>query len=62
MKPKWAVVAICTAKNNGKIEEFKRIIATFICPTYAEDFINKCLPKENRNRFSIVNIDSEELL
>lgn len=49
----WAVIAKCTAKNNGKYEDFERVIAQFDDPFHAEDFINKCLPAENRDRFYI---------
>lgn len=54
---KWAVVAECECKNNGKIEKFENVIATFIYPHHAEDFIEKCLPKENRDKFKVVHID-----
>lgn len=50
----WAVVATCTAKNNGVNEEFQKIIATFEYPFLANDYIEKCLPIENRNNFEIV--------
>lgn len=52
----WAVVATCTAKNDGKMETFKKIIATFNYPFHAHDFIEKCLPEENRDRFEVINI------
>lgn len=51
---KWAAYAECEAKNNGKIEKFDRLIAAFIYPHQAEDFIKNCLPKENTNHFKIV--------
>lgn len=50
---KWLVVAECEAKNNGKYEKFERIIAAFVYPYQAEDFINNCLPKENQSKFSV---------
>ena len=49
----WAVVATCTAKNNGIYEDFKRIIATFNYPDAAQDFIDKCLPAENKDKFEV---------
>lgn len=49
----WAVMAKCEAKNNGVIEYFERKIAEFDYPIHAEDFIEKCLPKENKDKFYI---------
>ena len=49
----WAVVATCTAKNNGKYEDFERIIATFNYPDAAQHFIDKCLPQESKERFEV---------
>lgn len=49
----YSVIAICTAKNDGKDKNFERVIAQFDDPFHAEDFIEKCLPKENRDRFYI---------
>lgn len=56
---KWAVIAECEAKNNGKPEEFDRVIAAFDYPIHAEDFIGKCLPKENRSKFRIERIEAQ---
>ena len=53
----WAVVATCEAKNNGVNEKFKKIIATFIYPFKAQDFIDKCLPAERKDKFEVVSID-----
>ena len=50
----WIVIAHCEAKNDGKIKHFTREIATFISPIHAEDFIEKCLPAENRDKFEII--------
>jgi hypothetical protein len=52
----WAVVATCTAKNNGVNENFQKIIATFDYPYLAQDFINKCLPEETKEKFQVVSI------
>ncbi len=54
---KWAVIATCTAKNGGKYEEFERVTALFTTLINAEDFINKCLPKENRASFRVERIE-----
>lgn len=50
---KWQVIAECEAKNNGKWEKFDMVIAIFAYPHEAEDFIEKCLPKERRDKFRI---------
>ncbi len=50
---KWAVIATCTAKNNGIEENFDCVIALFLYPLDAEDFIAKCIPPENRSRFRV---------
>lgn len=52
----WAVVATRIAKNNGKIESHERIIAIFDYAHLAQDYIDKCLPPENRDRFKIERI------
>lgn len=49
----WAVVMTCRKKDNGIYKEFKRIIATFDDPYCAQDFINKCLPAQNRDYFEV---------
>lgn len=36
------------------------IAATFSHPANAEDFINKCLPKETKDRFFIIDIGELE--
>ncbi len=53
---RWAVYAECTAKNNGKNENFNRLLAVFTTPIQAEDFIKKCLPAENISRFKMVEL------
>ncbi len=50
----WVVIAHCEAVNNGKTEYFTREIATFANPIHAEDFIEKCLPADRRDKFEIV--------
>lgn len=52
----WAVLQECEAKNDGKIEKYKEVIALFNYPFHAEDYIKNCLPKENRDKFSIERI------
>lgn len=50
----WIVIAHCEAKNNGKIERFTREIAAFCIPWQAQDFIEKCLPVESRDKFEVI--------
>ena len=47
----WAVVARCSAKNNGIDTTFFRVIGVFNYPYQADEFIEKCLPVENRACF-----------
>lgn len=54
-KCKWAVIATCKA---SKFEpEFERIVAIFERPILAEEFIEKCLPAETKDRFTIKHIE-----
>lgn len=55
---KWAVVAKCTAKNDGRIEEYEQISALFPYPDLAQDYIDKVLPAENRDRFRVAHLDN----
>lgn len=51
---KWAVIETCQA---SKFEpEFKHTIAVFERPMNAENFINRCIPAENRDKFEIKHI------
>lgn len=52
----WTVVAKCSAKNNGKIEEWEQISALFPTPDLAQDYIDKCLPAENKSRFRVEHL------
>lgn len=54
----WGVTMKCTVVDDGVEREYKQLIATFTYPLNAQDFIEKCLPEENRDRFEIVNLDS----
>lgn len=55
-KCEWAVVAECIAKNNGVEENFNRVVALFLYPATAHDFIEKCLPAETQDRFSVKHL------
>lgn len=52
----WAVVAKCSTKNNGKNEEWEQISALFPTPDLAQDYIDKVLPAENKNRFRVEHL------
>lgn len=56
----WIVIAHCEAKNNGKIEHFTREIAAFRDPWQAQDFIEKCLPAERRDKFEVIRKESRQ--
>ena len=57
---KWAV-AYKIDKNTQDDRKTKiRVTALFDTPVNAEDFINKCLPKETKERFFIIDIDELE--
>ena len=49
----WSVIEHCEAKNNGKIEHFEREVARFGFLIHAEEFIEKCLPAYNKDKFEI---------
>lgn len=55
-KLQWAVVAKCSAKNDGVVEEWEQISALFPYPNLAQDYIDKVLPAENRDRFRIEHL------
>lgn len=52
----WAVTVTRKAKNNGVYKEWKEIIATFLDPFTAQDYIDKCLPAENKDKFEVISI------
>lgn len=53
MELHWAVIAKTTSKNNGIEETVEHIEALFTYPDLAQDFIDKCLPEANRDKFYI---------
>ncbi len=55
----WAVKCKCIAKNNGVMEEFTSITAIFLYPFQAEEFIQKIIPDETRDRFYVEYIERE---
>ena len=57
---KWAV-AYKIDKNTQDDRKTKiTVVSIFNNPINAEDFIEKCLPEETKERFFIINIDELE--
>ncbi|MBO5609125.1 MAG: hypothetical protein J5929_01955 [Eubacterium sp.] len=54
----WAVVAECEAKNNGKVQKYEQAVALFDYPFLAQDYIDKCLPASNKDRFRVVPVET----
>lgn len=54
---KWAVVFKIDGKNYDDGKERTSITAFFRTRENAQDFINKCLPDETRDRFFIIYSD-----
>ena len=56
---KWAVVYYIDGSNYDDGKQRRSIVAIFRDPFQAEDFILKCLPAENRERFSVINVKED---
>lgn len=54
---KWAVVYDISGKLTDDRKTATIVTATFDFPHLAEEFIEKCLPKETRSRFRIERVD-----
>jgi len=54
---KWAVAYKIDGSFYDDRKERTAVTALFNYPHLAEEFIAKCLPAENRERFFVVNID-----
>lgn len=54
---KWAVVYDIDGKYMDDRQAATMVTATFHDPHLAEEFIEKCLPKETKSRFRIEHID-----
>lgn len=52
----WAVCYRIDEKTQDDGKEKEQITALFSYPFQAEDFIERCLPKENRDRFYVRHI------
>lgn len=53
----WAVAYKIDGSNYDDKKDRVSVTALFRYPYQAEEFIEKCLPVETRNRFFVVNID-----
>lgn len=54
---KWIVAYNIDGKFYDDGKERTSVVATFRHPWLAEDFIEKCLPAENRKRFYVIHED-----
>ena len=54
---KWAVAYKVDGSFYDDGKEKTSVVAVFKDPWQAEDFIEKCLPAENRKRFFVINVD-----
>lgn len=57
---KWAVAFKIDGKNYDDGKTRVSTVAVFKTPINAEDFIDKCMPAENAERFFIINVDELE--
>lgn len=53
---KWAVCFDIDESNYDDRQDRTTVTAIFNDPWHAEDFIEKCLPEENRERFYLVRM------
>lgn len=54
---KWAVAYKIDGSNYDDKKERTSVVAVFNMPYQAEEFIEKCLPADTRERFFVVNVD-----
>ena len=57
---KWAVAHKIDKETQDDRKAKTRVVALFNTPSNAEDFIEKCLPAETKERFFIIDIDELE--
>ena len=57
---KWAVAYKIDGKNYDDRKTRVSTVAVFATPTNAEDFIDKCMPADAKERFFIIHIDELE--
>lgn len=57
---KWAVAHKIDKETQDDRKTKIRVVSLFNTPINAEDFIEKCLPEETKERFFIIDIDELE--
>ena len=57
---KWVVAHKIDKETQDDRKTKIRVVALFNTPSNAEDFIEKCLPEETKERFFIIDIDELE--
>ena len=57
---KWAVAYKIDKETQDDRKTKIRVVSLFNTPSNAEDFIEKCLPEETKDRFFIIDIDELE--
>lgn len=57
---KWAVAYKIDKETQDDRKTKIRVVSLFNTPSNAEDFIEKCLPEETKERFFIIDIDELE--
>lgn len=57
---KWAVAFTIDGKNYDDGKQRIAVTAVFRYPCNAEDFIEKCIPADTRERFFVINTDKLE--
>ena len=54
----WAVCYTVPASTQDDRKPGRTVVAWFARPNAAQDFLEKCLPQENRDRFYILHRDN----
>jgi hypothetical protein len=54
---KWAVAFKIDGRNYDDRQERTNVVAIFCYPHQAQDFIDKCIPADTKERFFIINTD-----
>lgn len=54
---KWAVAFHIDGRNYDDGKQRMQVVAVFRYYFHAEDFIEKCLPAETKDRFFVENLD-----
>lgn len=54
---KWAVAYKIDGSNYDDGKERTSVVAVFRYPYQAEDFIEKCLPADTKDKFFVIDVD-----